>query len=72
MRPLLTAICVKYGERWAVPFVAGRHVLNEMRHESTEIDERKFWVRLENKMNEPPKKGGVHIYRFPKNLLRKT
>jgi hypothetical protein len=65
MRPLLTAVCVKYGERWAVPFVAGRHVLNEMQRESTEINEQEFWIRLEEKVNEPIKKGGIHIDRFP-------
>jgi hypothetical protein len=60
MRPLLTAVCVKYGDRWTVPYVAGRQVLNEIRNESGEIDEQEFWYRLEKRINEPPKKGGIH------------
>ncbi len=60
IKPLLTAVCVKYGERWAYPFVCARSVLVTMLKESSEINEQEFWEKFEHRLQNPPPMKMVH------------
>ncbi len=54
IKPFLTAVINKHGERWRYPLVVARHVLIDMLKESPEINEQDFWHRLEDSLQNPP------------------
>jgi hypothetical protein len=66
IKPFIIAVMNKFGENVGAPYVAARIILIKMMNEIGEINEKVFWTRLEERLNEAPKKGGVHIFRFPK------
>jgi hypothetical protein len=60
VKHLIVAVCEKYGERWAVPFVVSRQVLTAMIEEG-DLNEQKFWERLEDKLANPPTSRKIHL-----------
>lgn len=64
IKPLLAIVIVRHGQMWRSYFVAARSILIEMVKTSLEIDVDEFWIRLEQRMNQPPPKKIIYRLKY--------